>query len=157
MKNFILKILLFILYSSIGLVLAWLSERLSSNFLGKFYKSNFLALLISLTALLFAIYSLITNRLLELAKKSKYAFETTQSELKLAFIILVFCLIISIPLLLLFSIDENTETWIKLRFVIFSALNTILILILHIIIDMGKSVFLITNALSKIEENSQKQ
>ena len=115
------------------------------------------ALLISLTALLFAIYSLITNRLLELAKKSKYAFETTQSELKLAFIILVFCLIISIPLLLLFSIDENTETWIKLRFVIFSALNTILILILHIIIDMGKSVFLITNALSKIEENSQKQ
>lgn len=71
--------------------------------------------------------------------------------------ILVFCLIISIPLLLLFSIDENTETWIKLRFVIFSALNTILILILHIIIDMGKSVFLITNALSKIEENSQKQ
>lgn len=106
---------------------------------------------------LFAIYSLITNRLLELAKKSKYAFETTQSELKLAFIILVFCLIISIPLLLLFSIDENTETWIKLRFVIFSALNTILILILHIIIDMGKSVFLITNALSKIEENSQKQ
>lgn len=52
---------------------------------------------------------------------------------------------------------ENTETWIKLRFVIFSALNTILILILHIIIDMGKSVFLITNALSKIEENSQKQ
>jgi len=107
MKNFILKILLFILYSSIGLVLAWLSERLSSNFLEKFYKSNFLALLISLTALLFAIYSLITNRLLELAKKSKYAFETTQSELKLAFIILVFCLIISIPLLLLFSIDEN--------------------------------------------------
>lgn len=89
MKNFILKILLFILYSSIGLVLAWLSERLSSNFLEKFYKSNFLALLISLTALLFAIYSLITNRLLELAKKSKYAFETTQSELKLAFIILV--------------------------------------------------------------------
>ncbi len=79
MKNFILKILLFILYSSIGLVLAWLSERLSSNFLEKFYKSNFLALLISLTALLFAIYSLITNRLLELAKKSKYAFETTQS------------------------------------------------------------------------------
>ena len=150
MKNIILKILLFILYSSIGLVLAWLSERLSSNFLEKFYKSNFLALLISLTALLFAIYSLITNRLLELAK-------TTQSELKLAFIILVFCLIISIPLLLLFSIDENTETWIKLRFVIFSALNTILILILHIIIDMGKSVFLITNALSKIEENSQKQ
>ena len=150
MKNFILKILLFILYSSIGLVLAWLSERLSSNFLEKFYKSNFLALLISLN-------SLITNRLLELAKKSKYAFETTQSELKLAFIILVFCLIISIPLLLLFSIDENTETWIKLRFVIFSALNTILILILHIIIDMGKSVFLITNALSKIEENSQKQ
>ena len=55
------------------------------------------------------------------------------------------------------EIDENTETWIKLRFVIFSALNTILILILHIIIDMGKSVFLITNALSKIEENSQKQ
>lgn len=157
MKNIILKILLFILYSSIGLVLAWLSERLSSNFLEKFYKSNFLALLISLTALLFAIYSLITNRLLELAKKSKYAFETTQSELKLAFIILVFCLIISIPLLLLFSIDENTETWIKLRSVIFSALNTILILILHIIIDMGKSVFLITNALSKIEENSQKQ
>ena len=157
MKNIILKILLFILYSSIGLVLAWLSERLSSNFLEEFYKSNFLALLISLTALLFAIYSLITNRLLELAKKSKYAFETTQSELKLAFIILVFCLIISIPLLLLFSIDENTETWIKLRFVIFSALNTILILILHIIIDMGKSVFLITNALSKIEENSQKQ
>lgn len=80
MKNIILKILLFILYSSIGLVLAWLSERLSSNFLEKFYKSNFLALLISLTALLFAIYSLITNRLLELAKKSKYAFETTQSE-----------------------------------------------------------------------------
>lgn len=157
MKNIILKILLFILYSSIGLVLAWLSERLSSNFLEQFYKSNFLALLISLTALLFAIYSLITNRLLELAKKSKYAFETTQSELKLAFIILVFCLIISIPLLLLFSIDENTETWIKLNFVIFSALNTILILILHIIIDMGKSVFLITNALSKIEENSPKQ
>ena len=82
MKNIILKILLFILYSSIGLVLAWLSERLSSNFLEKFYKSNFLALLISLTALLFAIYSLITNRLLELAKKSKYAFETTQSERK---------------------------------------------------------------------------
>ena len=63
MKNIILKILLFILYSSIGLVLAWLSERLSSNFLEKFYKSNFLALLISLTALLFAIYSLITNRI----------------------------------------------------------------------------------------------
>lgn len=149
-----LKILLLIIYSLIGIMLAWGSNELSSSFLEKFYKSNFLSLLISLTALLFTVYSLITNRLLDLAKKSKYAFKATQNELKLAFIILVLCIAVSIPLLIIFSIDKNIEVWISCKFLVFSVLNTILILVLHIIIDMGKTVFIITNALSKIEEKN---
>ena len=152
MKSIVLKILLLLLYSLIGFILAWGSNELSSSFLEKFYKSNFLSLLISLTALLFTIYSLITNRLLDLAKKSKYAFEETQRELKFAFIILIFCITVSIPLLLIFSVEKNIEIWINCKFVVFSILNTILILVLHIVIDMGKTIFLITNTLSKIEE-----
>ena len=152
MKNIVLKILLLLLYLLIGFILAWGSNELSSGFLEKFYKSNFLSLLISLTALLFAIYSLITNRILDLAKMSKCAFEKTQRELKFAFIILVFCVTVSIPLLLIFSVDKNTEIWINCKFVVFSILNTILVLVLHIVIDMGKTVFIITETLSEIEE-----
>lgn len=95
-----------------------------------------------------------TNRLLDLAKKSKYAFDATQKELKSAFVILVLCIAVSIPLLLIFSIDKNTEIWVNCKFVVFSILNTILFLVLHIVIDMGKSVFLITDTLSKIEEKN---
>lgn len=89
---------------------------------------------------------------MDLAKKSKYAFEETQKELKFAFIILIFCITVSIPLLLIFSVEKNIEIWINCKFVVFSILNTILILVLHIVIDMGKTIFLITNTLSKIEE-----
>lgn len=126
-------------YIILGYLLECFCEIIHSDYLEKIYRTPYFAVLITMTVFSFTLFSYISGKVVALEEKVKSKFSVTRREIKYAFIELVVCDLLSLFFLVLYFSDITDE---KLgRIVIMSALNTLFILVIHILIDLGKSIF----------------
>lgn len=133
------KFYLLLAYICLGFVLEVFCEWVESSYLSDLYKTSFFAILVTMTVFSFTMFSYISGKMSELELKYGCSFEKTRSELKGAFQILVALDIIFVVLLIL-RFSKLSEPPVS-HFFLMSALNTLFICVVHILIDLGKSIF----------------
>lgn len=139
MSNILKKIGIVVAYIFLGYFLECFCEIIHSDYLEKIYRTPYFAVLITMTVFSFTLFSYISGEIVVLEKKLKKNLSATRREIKYAFIELVICDILSLVLLVLYFSDVTDD--IFWRIIIMSALNTLFILVIHILIDLGKSIF----------------
>ena len=133
------KIGIIVGYIILGYLLECFCEVIHSDYLEKIYRTPYFAVLITMTVFSFTLFSYIAGKITLLEDKLKKNLSVTRFEVKYAFIELVICDIFSMVLLVLYFSDiTDCKFW---RIIIMSALNTLFILVIHILIDLGKSIF----------------
>lgn len=133
------KFYLLLAYICLGFVLEVFCEWIGSSYLSDLYKTSFFAVLVTMTVFSFSMFSYISGKMSELKLKYGCPFEQTRNELKGSFQILVALDIIFVVLLIL-RFSKLSEPHVS-YFVLMSALNTLFICVVHILIDLGKSIF----------------
>lgn len=136
MKN---KWLLLIAYICFGFAIEAFNEWIGSTYLSDLYKTPFFAVLVTMTVFSFTMFSYIAGKMSELELKYGISFKGTRKELKDAFQILVFLDIIFVVCLILrFSkLSSQPISYLLLM----GVLNTLFLFIIHILIDLGKTIF----------------
>ena len=151
MKN---KWFLFFAYICLGFAIEVLNEWIGSTYLSNFYRTPFFAVLVTLTVFSFTMFSYIAGKMSELELKYGITFKDTLKELKYAFQILVSLDIISVVLLILrFSNISNQPLS---QFMLMSGLNILFIFVIHILIDLGKTIFKMFDTVGKFRELDNK-
>ena len=92
-----------------------------------------------MTVFSFTLFSYISGKIVALEETIKKKLSVTRKEIKFAFVELVVCDVISLIFLILYFSDITDIVWY--RIVIMSALNMMFLLIIHVLIDLGKSIF----------------
>lgn len=133
------KIGIIIVYSIIGYLLEYFCEIVHSDYLENFYRTPFFGVLITMTVFSFTLFSYISGKIVALEETIKKKLSVTRKEIKFAFVELVVCDVISLIFLILYFSDITDIVWY--RIVIMSALNMMFLLIIHVLIDLGKSIF----------------
>lgn len=143
---------LFVAYICLGAVIEGLNELIESVYLSDLYKAPFFAVLVTMTVFSFTMFSYISGKMSELELEYECSFENTRKELRDAFQILVTLDIIFLILLILcFS---KLSKHLLSHFILMSALNTLFICVIHILIDLGKTIFKMFEIVGKFNEFS---
>ena len=133
------KIGIIVVYSIFGYLLECFCEIVHSDYLENFYRTPYFGVLITMTVFSFTLFSYISGKIVALEETIKKKLSVTRKEIKFAFVELVVCDVISLIFLILYFSDITDKVWY--RIVIMSALNMMLLLIIHVLIDLGKSIF----------------
>jgi len=133
------KFYLLFAYICLGFALEGLCEWIGSTYLSDLYKTPFFTVLVTMTVFSFTMFSYISGKMSDLELKYGCSFEKTRDELKEAFQILVALDIIFI-LLLILRFSKLSESPVSL-FVFMGALNTLFICVVHILVDLGRTIF----------------
>lgn len=133
------KFYLLFAYICLGFTLEGFSEWICSTYLSNLYKTPFFAVLVTMTVFSFTMFSYISGKMSELELKYGCSFDKTRNELKGAFQILV-ALDIIFVLLLILRFSKLSEPPVS-HFVLMAALNTLFICVVHILVDLGRSIF----------------
>lgn len=155
MISILKKIGIIVIYSIFGYLLECFCEIVHSDYLEEFYRTPFFGVLITMTVFSFTLFSYISGKIVTLEEKIKKNLSVTRKEIKYAFVELVVCDIISLILLILYFSDITDKVWY--RIFIMSALNTMFLLIIHILIDLGKSIFKMFEYEGQLNEILKKQ
>lgn len=147
MKN---KWVLFIAYICLGFLIEVFNEWIGSTYLSDLYKTPFFAVLVTMTVFSFTMFSYIAGKMSKLELQYGISFKDTRKELKDAFQILVFLDIIFVVCLILrFSQLSNQPAS---YFLLMSVLNILFIFVIHILIDLGMTIFKMFDAVGKFKE-----
>jgi hypothetical protein len=136
MKN---KWLLLFAYICLGFLIEVFNEWIGSTYLSDLYKIPFFAVLVTMTVFSFTMFSYIAGKMSELELKYGISFKDTRKELKGAFQILVFLDIIFVVCLILRFSQLSTQP--VSYFLLMSVLNILFIFVIHILIDLGMTIF----------------
>lgn len=135
------KLGIIVVYMILGYFLEYFCEIIHSEYLVGIYRTPFFTVLITLTVFSFTLFSYIAGKISLLETQLERNLKITRKEIKYAFIELVACDIFCLVLLVLFFSDITTNKFWHI--VILSALNTLFILVIHVLIDLGKSIFML--------------
>lgn len=147
MKN---KWLLFIAYICLGFLIEVFNEWIGSTYLSDLYKTPFFAVLVTMTVFSFTMFSYIAGKMSELELKYGISFKDTRKELRDAFQILVFLDIIFVVCLILRFSQLATQP--VSYFLLMSVLNILFIFVIHILIDLGITIFKMFDAVGRFRE-----
>lgn len=147
MKN---KWLLFFAYICLGLLVEALNEWIGSTYLSDLYKTPFFAVLVTMTVFSFTMFSYIAGKMSELELKYGMSFKDTRKELRDAFKILVSLDIIFLVCLILRFSQLSTQP--VSYFLLMSVLNILFIFVIHILIDLGMTIFKMFDAVGKFRD-----
>lgn len=143
------KWLLLIAYICLGFVIEAFNEWVGSTYLNDLYKTPFFAVLVTMTVFSFTMFSYIAGKMSELELKYGISFEGTRRELKDAFQILVYLDIIFLVCLILRFSKLSTQP--LSYFLLMGVLNILFIFVIHILIDLGKTIFKMFDAVGKFK------
>lgn len=144
MKN---KWFLFIAYICLGFLIEVFNEWIGSTYLSDLYKTPFFAVLVTMTVFAFTMFSYIAGKMSELELKYGISFIDTREELKNAFQILVFLDVLFVVCLILRFSKLSTQPFSYL--LLMSVLNILLIFVIHVLIDLGKTIFKMFDTVGK--------
>lgn len=147
MKN---KWLLFFAYICLGFLIEGVDEWIGSTYLSDLYKTPFFAILVTMTVFSFTMFSYIAGKMSELELKYGISFKDTRKELKDAFQILVFLDIVFVVCLILRFSQLSTQP--ISYFLLMSVLNILFIFVIHILIDLGMTIFKMFDAVGKFRD-----
>lgn len=153
MKN---KWHLFFAYICLGFIIEVFNEWIGSTYLSDLYKTPFFAVLVTMTVFSFTMFSYIAGKMSELELKYGISFKDTRKELKEAFQLLVFLDIIFVVCLILRFSQLSTQP--VSYFLLMSVLNILFIFVIHILIDLGMTIFKMFDAVGKfgdLKNNNQ--
>ena len=125
-----------------------------SDYLTNLYKTPIFAVLVTITVFAFTLFSYLSGKISEIEKEYEYSFSNTRSELGYSFILLVICDIIFV-LLLILRFSDLSKSWVGL-FSLMSALDTMFCCILHVLIDLGRSIYKMFETLGDINSGKIK-
>lgn len=149
------KLGIIVVYMILGYLLECFCEIIHSDYLVSIYRTPFFAVLITLTVFSFTLFSYIAGKISLLENQLKINLKATRMEIKYAFVELVLCDILCFVLLILFFSDITTNKFWHIA--ILSALNTLFILVIHILIDLGRSIFMLFEYEGKIRDILRKR
>lgn len=144
------KWFLFFAYICLGFFIEVVNEWIGSTYLSDFYKTPFFAVLVTMTVFSFTMFSYIAGKMSELELKYGISFKDTRKELKDAFQILVFLDIILVFCLILRFSKLSSQP--LSYFLIMSVLNILFIFVIHILIDLGKTIFKMFDTVGKFRD-----
>lgn len=144
------KWFLFFAYICLGFFIEVVNEWIGSTYLSDFYKTPFFAVLVTMTVFSFTMFSYIAGKMSELELKYGISFKDTRKELKDAFQILVFLDIIFVFCLILRFSKLSSQP--LSYFLIMSVLNILFIFVIHILIDLGKTIFKMFDTVGKFRD-----
>lgn len=148
------KLLFFLLYVLLGLALESVCEMIHSDYLTNLYKTPFFAVLVTITVFAFTLFSYLSGKISEIEKEYEFSFSNTRAELGGSFLLLIICDVIFVVLLIL-RFSDLSESWIGM-FALMSALDTFLCCVLHILIDLGMSIYKMFETLGDINSGKIK-
>lgn len=146
-----IKLLYLVFYIILGFVIEILNELVDSNYLINLYKNSFFSILVTLTVFSYTMFTYISGKMSKLELEYDFKFNKTRKELKDAFQILVF-LDIAFIILLMLCFSKLSESNFS-NFVLMCALNTLFICVVHILIDLGNSIFKMFDFIGKFKKN----
>lgn len=150
MKN---KWFRFFAYICLGFAVEAFDEWIGSTYLSDLYKTSFFAVLVTMTVFTFTMFSYIAGKMSDLELKYGISFEGTRKELEDAFQILVYIEIIFVVCLILrFS---NLSSQPLSYFLLMGILNVLLIFVIHILIDLGKTIFKMFDLVGKFRDRNK--
>lgn len=150
MKN---KWFRFLAYICLGFAVEAFDEWIGSTYLSDLYKTSFFAVLVTMTVFAFTMFSYIAGKMSDLELKYGISFEGTRKELEDAFQILVYIEIIFVVCLILrFS---NLSSQPLSYFLLMGILNVLLIFVIHILIDLGKTIFKMFDLVGKFRDRNK--
>lgn len=150
MNSALKKVGIIVVYMILGYLLECFCEIIHSDYLESIYRTPFFAVLITLTVFSFTLFSYIAGKICLLESQLETNLKRTRKEIKYAFVELVTCDILCIVLLVLFFSDITDKKFMHI--VILSLLNTLFILVIHILIDLGRSIFMLFEYEGKIRD-----
>ena len=133
------KWFLLIVYICLGFSIEVFDQWIGSTYLNNLYKTPFFAILVTMTVFSFTMFSYIAGKMSELEVKYGISFKGTRKELKDAFQILVFLDIVFVACLILRYSKLSVQPFSC--FLLMSLLNILFIFVIHILIDLGKTIF----------------
>lgn len=140
----------FFAYICLGFAVEAIDEWIGSTYLSDFYKTPFFAVLVTMTVFSFTMFSYIAGKMSELELKYGISFEGTRKELEDAFQILVYIDVIFVVCLILrFS---NLSSQPLFYFLLMGVLNVLFIFVIHVLIDLGKTIFKMFDMVGKFRE-----
>lgn len=139
MFNTLKKIGIIFVYILLGYFLECFCEIIHSDYLENIYRTPYFGVLITMTVFSFTLFSYISGKIVVLEEKVNKSLAVTRKEVKYAFVELVICDIISLILLVIHFSDLTDKSCV--RIVSLSGLNAVFLLVVHILIDLGKSIF----------------
>lgn len=125
-----------------------------SDYLTNLYKTPFFAVLITITVFAFTLFSYLSGKISEIEKEYEFSFSNTRAELGDSFMLLIICDVIFFVLLIL-RFSDLSKSWIGM-FALMSALDTLLCCVLHILIDLGMSIYKMFKTLGDINSGKIK-
>lgn len=142
-QNLLYRLMIGCIYLVIGSLIALLAIYLQSNFLQHLYTVSLLSILLAFTAISFAMYSFIANKLIDLNSQFPNKFVNTGKELFFALKTEVFLLGILVLLLIGYDSPVLLHIWRYFNLLIGSCINAVIICFIHILYDLGKTTYYI--------------
>jgi hypothetical protein len=154
------RVILIVSCILMGYMLECFCEIIHSDYLENIYRTPYFAVLITITVFYFTLFSYISAKISFFEDKLKKKFTATRKEIKYSFIELLIYDILSLSLLVLYFSDiTDAKFW---RIIIMSAINSLFILVIYNLVDLGKAIFsmfeyegLINEILSKKTQDNQ--
>lgn len=134
------KIAIFIV---IGSIISLLSYWVHSTFLSQLYGVTLISMILACTALSFAMYSFIANKLIEIKQRYPKKFQKTNHELYVALKTQLVLLGTLFIVLICYHSPIITSCWIFSTLILEILINAIVICFIYIIYDMGRTTYYI--------------
>lgn len=142
-KNIMNRLALITRFIAIGAIISLLSHWLRSDFLVKLYGVTLVSVILACTALSFAMYSFIANKLIEIKRQFPWRFQGTNHELHVALKTQISLFGALIVLLICYHSSVIIDGWVFSSLTLETFLNFIIICFIHIMYDMGKTTYYI--------------
>lgn len=134
------KIAIFI---AIGSIISLLSYWVHSTFLSQLYGVALISVILACTALSFAMYSFIANKLIEIRQRYPQKFQSTNHELYVALKTQIGLLGTLFIVLICYHSPTIKSCWIFSTLTLETLINAIIICFIYIIYDMGRTTYYI--------------
>ncbi len=149
-KNIINRLVLISMFIAIGSIISLLSHWLHSDFLAQLYGVALVSVILACTALSFAMYSFIANKLIEIKRRFPRKFQGANHELYVALKTQITLLGALIILLICYHSPVIIDGWIFSSLTVETFINFIIICFIHIMYDMGKTTYYIVECFDQI-------
>ena len=149
-KNIINRLVLISMFIAIGSIISLLSHWLHSDFLAQLSGVALVSVIWACTALSFAMYSFIANKLIEIKRRFPRKFQGANHELYVALKTQITLLGALIILLICYHSPVIIDGWIFSSLTLETFINFIIICFIHIMYDMGKTTYYIVEYFDQI-------